>query len=118
MGVKVISLHSYRKLNTPLNREVINFESKCGTNLNNVQKPVAAIQNTISYEAIVGFLIEFGVKVDNNESEVYSKLMNEYHKSVKFYGVKYYLPYYKFCKKNQNIFNYLVENYSIDSTHR
>jgi hypothetical protein len=28
MGVKVISLHSYRKLNTPLNREVINFESK------------------------------------------------------------------------------------------
>ena len=39
--------------------------------------------------------------------------MYEYHKCIMFYGVKYYLPQYKFNKEEQSLFDYLIENYIV-----
>jgi hypothetical protein len=37
--------------------------------------------------------------------------MLEYHNCITFYGIKYYLPFYKFEDEKYKLFNYLIKNH-------
>jgi len=65
----------------------------------------------IPFECLVSFIIDYGMKVNENESEQYRRFMLTYHCCVEFYGIKYYIPNYRFNNKEIVIYNYLISNY-------
>ena len=65
----------------------------------------------IPFECLVSFIIDYGMKVNENESEQYRRFMLTYHCCVEFYGIKYYIPNNTFNNKEIAIYNYLISNY-------
>lgn len=63
------------------------------------------------FECLVSFIIDYGMKVNENESEQYRRFMLNYHCCVEFYGIKYYIPNNTFNHKEIAIYNYLISNY-------
>ena len=62
----------------------------------------------VSHEALVNFIIDYGIKVKENESDQYKKFMFSYHICIEFYGIKYYIPFYNFNQKERRIFDHLM----------
>ena len=86
MGGKIIHLKDYRLSNKSLNKKVVNsagynYNSNSNSNQNTSNKKT---ENNISYEALISFIIKYGIKVQENDSKMYTALMNKYHKSIMF----------------------------------
>lgn len=119
----VININSYRRIKYIVkNYTEQSLKIKKGLSQFNIEEvsldenSVASINDSIfsqymPFECLVSFIIEYGEKVNKNESEECKNLMMSYHSCVKFYGIKYYIPNYRFNDKEQAIYNYLVSNY-------
>lgn len=68
----------------------------------------------VGFGELVSFIIDYGVKFQEEETEEFNEYMLEHHKTIEFYGVKYHLPLHNFNDKEQKIFDYLIENYILE----
>lgn len=67
-------------------------------------------KNLISHESIVAFIIDYGIKIQEDETHNRLRLMLTNHKIIEFYGVKYFIPMFKFNFREEKVFKYLIEN--------
>lgn len=68
------------------------------------------VNTPVSHEAMVSFIIDYGVKVDETDSKLYKQLVRNSKHCISFYGITYYIPNYKFSAKDQEVFDYLIDN--------
>jgi len=107
MEVKVIPINRL-KIGDKYSKNCLEYlDNVTTTDLNDVNK------NSISFENIISFIMEYGIEAKESDSEIYRMLMYKYHNSIIFYGIQYYLPKYKFTPQNQDIYNYLVQEYKV-----
>ena len=114
MGGKVIYLNEYKISNKPLKKRSVN---SAGSNYNSYSTENlynAKTENNIGCNELISFIIDYGVKVQESDSKIYTTLMCKYHKRIIFYGVKYYLPCYKFNEEEYKIYDFLIKYYLVD----
>lgn len=66
-----------------------------------------------SISQIVGFVISHGIRINKEDRLEYVMFMLEYHATIEFYGIKYFIP----LKKNYSdvdieIYEYIKNKYS------
>jgi hypothetical protein len=111
MKKKVININEYKRSAYSLMKKSAN--GCLSFNNSNESETVSNGQTEIgvSYDELVNFVIDYGVRVLEDDTEEYIRFMLEYHNCIAFYGIKYYLPFYKIDDKKYKLFNYLIENY-------
>jgi hypothetical protein len=67
-------------------------------------------ENYISHESKVSFIIDYGIKILKDESETRIKLMLANHRIIEFYGVRYFVPLFRYNYREEKIFNHFIEN--------
>ena len=74
-----------------------------------------SLENIISNFSLVNFISEHAVKLNDSDREEYKYYMLEWHKCIKFFGIKYFLIHStSFNKREKYIFNFLVNKYELD----
>lgn len=111
MEKKVININEYKRSAYSLMKKSAN--GCLSFNNSNESETVSSAnsKNGVSYDALVNFVIDFGVRVLEDDTEEYNRFMLEYHNCITFFGIKYYLPFYKFTDEKYKLFNYLIKNY-------
>lgn len=72
------------------------------------------LENSISHEAQVSFLIDHGIEIKQNIKELKSEYILMNFKRVEFYGVEYYLRI-KAYEEGQEIYDYLIKNHIVEA---
>jgi hypothetical protein len=112
MKKKVIKLNEYKSSNEYSMKRLVNSGCWSSEYLNKSETVSnARTEIGVSYDALVNFVIDFGVRVLEDDTEEYIRFMLEYHNCITFYGIKYYLPFYKFEDEKYKLFNYLIKNH-------
>lgn len=114
MGGKLIHLNKYKISNKTLKKRLVNSADYSYNSLSDKNASHTKIENNISYEALISFIIDYGIKVQESDLKMYTTLMCKYHKRIIFYGVKYYLPCYKFNEEEYRIYDILIKYYLVD----
>lgn len=68
------------------------------------------VNTPVSHEAMISFIIDYGVKLDETDSKLHKHLARNLQHCISFYGITYYIPNYKFNAKDQEVFDYLIDN--------
>jgi hypothetical protein len=113
METRVIKLNENRDLNVKssysfssrfnMKREMLSSNEVNEDILNNDN-----LKSEVSFESLVDFIIKYGIKVEENESENYKQFMFSSHICIEFYGVQYYIPLYNYIKKERIVFENLL----------
>lgn len=121
MERNIININSSRRINNiaQKNFDGLNRNKKTSNQYNIEQENFdddyfsssKLLEETIPFENIVSFIIEYGEKVNEKESEQYHSFMLSYHICIEFYGIKYYIPHYRYTTKEEKVYNYLDANY-------
>jgi hypothetical protein len=113
MDCKVIFINDYKLRSSFLKKRILKsrFSEYCLEMNKETAKHYAS--NTIAHQSAVNFIIDYGIKVENDYHNEYLILKHGYYKTIQFYGIKYYLPLYNFPEEQQKILDYLIENHTI-----
>lgn len=77
-------------------------------------KTAKNLEEDISNEEQEAFVLEHGIEVKQNIEDLNSEYLMLNFKQIKFCGINYYLRL-KHYGDNQNVFDYLVENYIVSA---
>lgn len=114
MSGKLINLNEYWISNKIFTKKLVNYNDDSFVSYQKDECPNLEDKSSISNDKLISFIVDFGVKVQENDSKFYTILMRKYHKCILFYGVKYYVPSHKLDEEKQNIFDFLIKNYLVD----
>lgn len=70
------------------------------------------INNDVSHEAQVAFIIEHGIEIKPNIKGLQSDYLAQNFKKIEFYGVRYYLRIQDYGEK-QVVFDYIIDNHIV-----
>lgn len=116
MKTDLINLSDYSSNTSLRSKPSYNYSSRkaiSNCSLFEVEDNTSLVNNTykisVTHESLVNFIIDYGIKVENNESEQYKRFMLSHHICIEFYGVKYYIPFYDFNEKETKVFDHLMK---------
>ena len=109
---KVIQLQQFQNKKKSFFKSSVNSDYYVSKSNSEVNVPNGETKEYISNNALVSFIIDYGIKVEKSDSEIYTKRMLKHYKTITFYGINYYLNFNEFDQERYIIFDYLIKNYS------